>query len=235
MHSHSLFPYHQKDIEMKLYGIVGAGGFGREIMPLVQSILESSENRHDYKCVFIVEDKYEIKENHVNGVEVIKLSTYLSMPADEKYFNIGIGDSKVRERISNYIPRDIAKPFSIFPSSHISLAENNVGEGGVFCSFTHITSNANIGKFFHCNIYSYVAHDCKIGDYVTFAPGVKCNGHVVIEDHAYIGTGAVIKDGTHKPITIGKGAVVGMGAVVTKSVLPGDIVVGNPAKSIKKD
>jgi sugar O-acyltransferase (sialic acid O-acetyltransferase NeuD family) len=220
---------------MKLYGIVGAGGFGREIMPLVQRNLESSENRHDYKCVFIVEDGYEINEKNVNGLDVIKMSKFLSMNADEKYFNIGIGDSHARERISNNIPSDIAKPFSIYPESHISLSDNNVGKGGVFCSFTHITSNAKIGSFFHCNIYSYVAHDCIIGDYVTFAPGVKCNGHVVIEDHAYIGTGAIIKDGTHKPITIGKGAVVGMGAVVTKSVPPGVIVVGNPAKPFKKD
>ncbi len=41
----------------------------------------------------------------------------------------------------------------------------------------------------------------------------------ILNDHAYIGTGAVIKQGTpDKPLMIGKGAVVGMGAVVTKSV-----------------
>lgn len=74
----------------------------------------------------------------------------------------------------------------------------------------------------------------KIGDFVTLAPGVKINGHVVIEDHAYIGTGAIIKDGTDKPIVIGRGAVVGMGAVVTKSVEPGAVVVGNPARPLSK-
>ena len=35
-----------------------------------------------------------------------------------------------------------------------------------------------------------------IGDFVTFAPGVKCNGNIHIEDHVYIGAGAVIKQGT---------------------------------------
>ena len=97
----------------------------------------------------------------------------------------------------------------------------------ILCPFTTITSNTKIGKGFHANIYSYVAHDCIIGDYVTFAPSVKCNGNVHIEEHAYIGTGAIIKQGTpEKPIVIGKGAVVGMGAVVTKSVKPGDVVFG---------
>ena len=74
-----------------------------------------------------------------------------------------------------------------------------------------------------------------IGDFVTFAPGVKCNGNVVIEDHAYIGAGAVIKQGQPgAPLGIGHGAVVGMGAVVTKSVPAGATVVGNPARVMNK-
>ena len=68
---------------------------------------------------------------------------------------------------------------------------------------------------------------------MTFAPAVRCNGNIVIEDHAYIGTGAVIKQGQpDRPLVIGRGAVVGMGAVVTKNVPPGVTVVGNPARPL---
>ena len=98
-----------------------------------------------------------------------------------------------------------------------------------------ITADARIGRYFHSNIYSYVAHDCRIGDYVTFAPGVRCNGNVIIEDYAYVGTGAIIKHGLPgKPLVIGRGAVVGMGAVVTKDVPPYATVVGNPAKIFER-
>jgi len=107
--------------------------------------------------------------------------------------------------------------------------------GAALSPFVSITSNIKIGKCFHANLYSYVEHDCVIGDYVTFAPGVKCNGNIHIEDHAYIGSGAVIKQGTpDQPLVIGKGAVVGMGAVVTKSVPAGVTVVGNPARILEK-
>lgn len=53
---------------------------------------------------------------------------------------------------------------------------------------------------------------------------------IIIEDYAWIGTGAMLLPG----VTIGKGAVVGARAVVTKSVLPGVIVAGNPAKPLQR-
>lgn len=57
---------------------------------------------------------------------------------------------------------------------------------------------------------------------VEFAP-------VVIEDHCDIGVGAVILPG----VTLGKGTQIGAGAVVTKSLPPYAVAVGNPAKIMK--
>ncbi|MBM3523643.1 MAG: acetyltransferase, partial [Alphaproteobacteria bacterium] len=52
-----------------------------------------------------------------------------------------------------------------------------------------------------------------------------------IEDHAYIGSNAVLLQGKPgAPLVIGRGAIVGMGAVVTRNVAPGTTVVGNPAR-----
>jgi acetyltransferase-like isoleucine patch superfamily enzyme len=101
--------------------------------------------------------------------------------------------------------------------------------------FVTLTSNVRIGRHFHANLYSYVEHDCVIGDFVTFAPGVQCNGNIVVEDFAYIGAGAVIRQGrAGEPVVIGRGATVGMGAVVTRSVPAGETVVGNPARPLRK-
>jgi sugar O-acyltransferase (sialic acid O-acetyltransferase NeuD family) len=219
---------------MKLYGIIGAGGFGREVIPLASRWLPIWDGLdHDSELVFVVEDRLFKPDTVINGYRVLNLTDFLSAQATQRRYSIAIGDSTTRERIADSIPREIAKPFEIMAQSHVALDENIVGEGSIFCNFSHITSNARIGRFFHANIYSYVAHNCIVGDFVTFAPGVKCNGHVVIEDHAYIGTGAIIKDASNEPIVIGRGAIVGMGAVVTKSVLPGATVVGIPAKQIK--
>lgn len=215
---------------MIIYGIFGAGGFGREVMPLARIVAASESRGIKHELVFVVDDGYPINDKNINGHRVLSMGEFLAAPASTRFYNIAIGNSRVRERISQHFAGKDAKPFSIRGPNHIAFDNNIVGEGSIFCSYTHITSNAKIGRFFQCNIYSYVAHDCVIGDFVTFAPGVMCNGHVVVEDHAYIGTGVVIKDGTNKPIVIGKGAIIGMGAVVTKSVPAGATVIGNPAK-----
>lgn len=98
-----------------------------------------------------------------------------------------------------------------------------------------MTSNVRVGRHFHMNMYAYVAHDCAIGDYVTFAPGVRCNGNVHIDDFVYVGTNAIFKQGTEDaPLRIGRGATIGMGAVVTKDVPPGVTVIGNPARVMEK-
>jgi acetyltransferase-like isoleucine patch superfamily enzyme len=62
----------------------------------------------------------------------------------------------------------------------------------------------------------------------TVYPGYSAK--IVIEDDAWVGAGSIILPG----VTIGKGAVVGAGAVVTKDVPPYTIVVGVPARSIKR-
>jgi sugar O-acyltransferase (sialic acid O-acetyltransferase NeuD family) len=111
----------------------------------------------------------------------------------------------------------------------------SIGEGAIFSPFSVLTSNIKIGRHFHCNIQSYVEHDCVIGDFVTFAPGVRCNGNVHIGDGAYIGSGAVIKQGTaEKPLTIGENAIIGMGAVVTRNVPANSVMVGNPARPLQR-
>ncbi|HEY9745708.1 MAG TPA: DapH/DapD/GlmU-related protein [Oculatellaceae cyanobacterium] len=53
---------------------------------------------------------------------------------------------------------------------------------------------------------------------------------ITIEDHVWIGAGAILRPG----VTIGRGAVVGAGAVVTRNVPPNTVVAGNPAKPIRQ-
>jgi len=213
----------------KLIGVYGASGFGKEVMPLVRA--QFTELNKEY-FVFIDDGQ---ANTDLNGYQVLSYTDFINNSKTDKRVTIAIANSQVREKLVARLDQDSVQHLEIQAANTVILDEVEMGEGSLLCPFTCITSNIKIGKFFHANIYSYVAHDCIIGDYVTFAPGVKCNGNIHIEDHAYIGTGAVIKQGTpDRPLVIGKGAIVGMGAVVTKSVPAGVTVVGNPARILEK-
>ena len=214
---------------MALFGLVGTSGFGREVMPIVNKSLATDQMSSN--AVFVekeVKDKYIGKNKVMNEVDFLNKS-------EKKYFNVAIADWKKRRDIVFNYTQKLCKPMDIVAKNSLMYDRVKIDEGAIICSFSQITSDVKIGKYFHCNIYSYIAHDCIIGDFVTFAPKVSCNGNVIIEDNVYIGTGAIIKQGQqNKPIIIGEGSIVGMGAVVTKSVEPHSVVVGNPAKILSK-
>ncbi len=216
---------------LSLFAVYGASGYGREVMPLAREQLRRKGIPTE-QLVF-VDDHPE--SQMVNGQRVLRYAEFMQAEASTRYAVLAIANSTVREELAARCAADQVVPWTVTAANVVMLDDAVLGEGAILSPFAMLTSNLRIGRHFHANIYSYVAHDCVVGDFVTFAPGVKCNGNVVIEDHAYIGTGAVIKQGKPgQPLVIGRGAVVGMGAVVTRDVPPGATVVGNPAKPFLK-
>lgn len=216
---------------MKKFAVFGASGFGREVLPLVRQQLQLSESG-PWDLVF-VDDKPPAPA--LNGHRVLTYAQWLDEPATSRHISLAIANSGVRAKLVTRCEADAVAFFEVRAANVVVLDEVLIGPGAVLCSFVNLTSNIRIGQHFHANIYSYVAHDCVIGDFVTFAPRVHCNGNVLVQDHAYIGTGAILRQGNpDHPLVIGRGAVVGMGAVVTKNVAPGTTVVGNPARVMDK-
>lgn len=210
-----------------LFAVYGASGCGRGVMPLARAQL-AGQCIAGTRLVFIDDQP---AEPVVNGQRVLRYPEFLQQEASERHVVLAIANSKVREQLAARCKADGVRAWTVSADNVVRMDDVELGEGAALSPFVTLTSNIRIGRHFHANLYSYVEHDCVIGDFVTFAPGAKCNGNVVIEDHAYIGSGAVIKQGRPgKPLVIGRGAVVGMGAVVTRDVPAGSTVVGNPAR-----
>lgn len=217
---------------MKRYAIFGASGCGRGVMPLARQQLQPAMSTGEVDLVFVDDCP---PASQVNGQRVLTYAQWMAEPASSRRVCIAIANSQIRQRLALQCVADGIGFFEVRAPNVVRMDEVQLGQGAILSPFVTITSNIRIGQHFHANLYSYVEHDCVIGDFVTFAPGVKCNGNVVIEDHAYIGAATVIKQGQPgAPLVIGRGAVVGMGAVVTKSVPAGATVVGNPAKVMNK-
>ncbi|HBK17386.1 MAG TPA: acetyltransferase [Gammaproteobacteria bacterium] len=206
----------------RLIGVYGAAGSGRGVMPLLRSQYQQ------FKLVFIDDGQ---APDHVNGHDIVTWTDFIEHQAEEKAVSIAIAASKTRQKIAEKCSSAKVPLIEARASSVVQMDEVVIKDGACLSPFVTLTSNIRIGRCFHANLYSYVEHDCVIGDFVSFAPCAKVNGNVTIGDHAYIGSGAIVRQG----LTIGAGAVVGMGAVVTKDVPPGVTVIGNPAKPLIKD
>ena len=148
----------------------------------------------------------------------------------------------------------MTKPFI---HSHALCESPNIGEGTRVWAFAHVLPQAIIGE--SCNIcdHTFIENDVIIGNNVTVKCGVQIWDGIRVEDNVFIGPNVTftndkfprskryqgtipvttIKRGaslganaTILPgITIGADAMIGAGAVVSKSVPDNAIVVGNPA------
>jgi len=206
----------------RVFGVYGAAGCGRGIMPLLRAQYPQTE------LVFIDDGQ---APGYINGHNIVTWTDFLEFQAEEKVVSIAIAASKTRQNLAEKCDAAKVALIEARAASVVQMDDVVIADGACLSPFVTLTSNIRIGRCFHANLYAYVEHDCVIGDFVTFAPGAKVNGNVTIGDHAYIGSGAIIR----QSITIGAGAVVGMGAVVTRDVPPGVTVVGNPAKPLIKD
>lgn len=105
----------------------------------------------------------------------------------------------------------------------------DLGEGTVVFARCVINAGSRIGRNAILNTSATIEHDCVIADHVHVSPGAVLGGGVHVDDGAHVGIGATVLQGIH----IGAGALVGAGAVVTKDVAPGAVVVGVPAQPIR--
>ncbi|EOS7591218.1 GDP-perosamine N-acetyltransferase, partial [Escherichia coli] len=94
---------------MNLYGIFGAGSYGRETIPILNQQIKQ-ECGSDYALVF-VDDVLAGKK--VNGFEVLSTNCFLKAPYLKKYFNVAIANDKIRQRVSESILLHGVEPITI--------------------------------------------------------------------------------------------------------------------------
>ena len=216
----------------RTFAFYSAGGHARETR---RAFLESldARARADADIVFIDDDPV-LQDTMIHGSPVLSYERALSLP--ELEINVAFGPPLLRRRKLEQCLRDNIALFGVHARTAIVGDNVTIGRMAILSHYSIISADASIGTAFHCNMFSYVAHDCEIGDCVTFAPRVSVNGRTRIGDDVFIGTGATLLPGSAvKYLTIGEGAIIGAGAVVTRDVAPHTTVVGVPARELPRN
>lgn len=142
-----------------------------------------------------------------------------------------IGDLiKRREIIENLINNDVKISSIIHPKSYqsstVSISNSSL-MGGSFLS-----NNVTLGNYSVIGSGAYIHHDTKIGINSLVGGGSQIGASVTIGENVLFGIGSVVA--SQQEITIGDNSIIASGAVVLKDVPKNSMVMGNPARVVKK-
>lgn len=196
-------------------GIIGAGGFGREVYWSLSPI-------ERINTVFFVDDRFWDDSNE----KILPLSLF---EASKYEVIVAIGNPRDRFDIVQRLPKSTKYFTHVHPSVQILGDDVEIGKGSIICAGSVITTNVKIGEHAHLNLQTTIGHDCEIGDYFTTAPGAKISGNCKIHDLVYVGTNASIKE----KITIHSFTTIGLNSGVVKHIEEPGVYVGCPATKIK--
>lgn len=215
---------------MKDIAIFGAGGFGREIACLINSINETSIEP-EWNLIGYFDDGVEKGTIVSHYGEVLGGMDEVNNWNNELCIAIAIGSPKslksVRNRIVN---KNISFPNIIHPDFFIGDKQTvSIGEGNIIQSGCSCTCDTVIGNFNILNGLISLGHDDRIGNYNVIMPAVHISGSVTIGEECLIGVGSIVL----QQIMIGKSVRLGAGAVLMTRPKNGGTYIGNPATLLK--
>lgn len=186
--------------------------------------MELDEFINNIKNADIIEDGSEMLEQFgYYAREAMKIT----MELNNKYHE----PEEIVQIFSKLTSKDVDSSFRLFPPFYTDCGKNITVGKNVFI---------NAGCKFQDQGGITIKDNCFIGHNVTIATlnhdvnpenrSALIPKPVVIEEKVWIGSDSTILSG----VTIGYGAIIGAGSVVTKDIPPMSIAVGNPCKVIKK-
>lgn len=212
--------------------ILGTGGNAVDILDTINDINAASATMI-WECAGFLDDKPEHWGKTIYGVKVLgPLALASAQPANHFFVN-GIGSvnnfSKKKAILSKANIPDERFATIIHPTASVSRTAQ-LGRGTVLLQHVTITFSVKIGDHVMILPNTVVSHDDVIGAYCSIAGGVCIAGQVTIGQSCYLGqNSSIISD-----IRIGDYCLIGMGSTVRHSVEANTVVVGNPARILRK-
>lgn len=208
--------------------LIGAGGFGKEVAQIIESI-----NRKEikYELLGFLDDGKQFNHGSViNGYPWLGGSSWILQHKGEIICNCTVADPSAKAKIQRRLTaQGVYFETIAAPTAGIS-SHTKIGLGCVLCWNVGISVNCAIGDGVLLNDGVKIGHDAVIGDFTSIMPGSGISGGCAIGDEVNIGGHAFILPGKK----VGDYAHIAAGSVVFSNVRAGTTVLGNPAKRMRE-
>jgi sugar O-acyltransferase (sialic acid O-acetyltransferase NeuD family) len=207
--------------------IVGAGGFGRECLDIVEALNELGAGIEFVGFVDDAPGPFELLERR----NVRCLGPIRSTGEHANRFVIAIGSGEARRRIDDELsPQGLTTTVLVHPHATVG-SQCTLGLGSIVNAGARLTTNISLGRHTQIHANASIGHDATIRSYASVFPGATVSGSVELGEEATVGTGANVLPG----IRVGCSSYVGAGAVVTRDVGDYTVAVGVPASPMTGD
>jgi sugar O-acyltransferase (sialic acid O-acetyltransferase NeuD family) len=216
----------QEGTRLKTVVIVGAGGFGREVLEIFNDCNKVYE---EWDVLGFVDDDVDLHDKVFNGYPVLGNIEWLGQA---KRTNVGcvcaVGNCASRKRIVEKLHRMGINFYRVIHPSVIISESVEMGHDVIICAGSILTVDIKIGDHVHIDTNCTVAHDAVLENYCRLGPGVRMSGETHLREGVYVGTGATLI----QQVSVGKWTTIGAGAAVINNIPANVVVVGVPARTV---
>jgi len=208
--------------------IVGAGGFGREVVELVRAINATAADSV-WELRGVVDDQpseENLRRLERTSVAYLGTTLWLAHADPSVCFVVAIGSPAVRAALVETLEGSDRKAAVLVHPDATVGSDIDLGAGTIVCAGARLTANISVGRHVHIDTNVTVGHDSVLGDFVRLNPGSAVSGDCIVGDGSLVGAGAVVINGRR----VGIGSTVGASACVVRDVAERTVVKGVPAR-----
>jgi sugar O-acyltransferase (sialic acid O-acetyltransferase NeuD family) len=186
--------------------IVGAGGFGREVLQWVRDAWP----RESSKILgFLASDPQGASPHTSHPPIVGRPDEFLPEPGDA--FLLAIGIPVVRRRVGEQLERRGAFFLTLVHPTAIVASTASIGHGSILCPYAVVSDSVQVGSFSLLNYHASLGHDSKTGDFSVLSPYATLGGGAEIGPDSFLGlhasVGPRVRLGSHSKVSANSAAL----------------------------
>ena len=201
--------------------IVGAGGFGREVLQWARD----SWPDHAGRIAGFLSDDPRRLDGFSTGLTILgPVASYEKLPGD--YLLLGIGVAYSRRMVAESLTARNAEFVTLVHPTAVVAESARIGRGSIVCPGAIVSDSARLGECVLMNYHASLGHDASAGDFAVLSPYATLGGGAAVGDDVFLGLHASVGPS----VTVGSRSKVSANSCVLSNAPVDSLVYGVPGR-----